>query len=731
MSDIQLHSFTAILRRHARLVLGFAVGGALLAFVAALLLPKSYTARALVLIEAGSGQPIPGRVASQPPPVDETAILTEVTALRAHELLAAARQLLLRNPLFRVDQAVPGQTAVPGAAVAKRPPAWQEIWRGSVDRVMASLGLQRRAAPAVPRVPDIRQLERHLKAFQDIGSRVIAVTYSATNPLLAATVANTVADLYVRNRFQLARNDVEHALATVDAGLPKLVRRLQEKEAAAVAYQVAHGYLGEARAGVIEQKLADLTRQNIGAQANLAASRARLSDLLALAHGYRNWDAFLKSQNAAQLIELHHQLQALLDSRGAQAVAIGGRVGLATTQTFGADPLRLKLRNEIALAVAGLRNDVSVAKSRADTIGHLLASAQAASSDVRLQTLIDDARAARQRLQQMRQRRIALIDERDSLVPAARVLSVAAVPDRPSSPSAFLFIPPAAVVAGMIGVAVAILRSQSDRSIRTERQLASLLELRSAGIVPQLARARKGRLHELMLERPMSAYAEAIRVIMASIEPGPRAKKMARAIMVTSSLPEEGKTTLAVSIATYAASLGRRVLLLDLDVRHPAVGREVGSDQSANAVATRDMPGVQVLTVQCGEKWSFDCIMLGNTAMDPFKLLETESFGPFMQRLRAEYDQIVIDTAPLLAVADTSLIVPFVDRILFAVRWGSTSSDLAMSGVDLLRRAMGRSERRGTDVAAVLTRVDLRQHARGRYGDRGDVLAAYARGGAG
>lgn len=728
--DIPLPTIAAIVRQRMGLVLGSAVVLAVLAFAAASLLPGRYTAEAEILIEAGSGQPIPGRIESTLPPVDETAVLTEVTALGAHELLATARGQLTHNPVFNTPAPTADRPDVGASALAKRLRDWQHRARAAFNGALESLGLRHAPVSTIPAVPGMLELHNQLKVFQEAGSRVIAVNYTAVDPRVAAAVANTVANVYVQGRAERSRNDLDRALATVNAELPRLAASLEQQEAAAVAYQTTHGYLGEARAGVIEQKLTDLARQNVEAQSNLAASTARLANLRALMHGYRDWDAFLATQSAAQLIDLHHQLQGLLQSLSGQAVAITGQVDLAPTQTFGASPLRAKLRDEITLAMTGLSNDVAVAKSRAAAIAHQLASAQAASSDVRLQTMMDDIAATRHRLQQMRERRIALLDERDSLVPAARILSTAAIPDRPSSPSAFLFVPPAAILGALIGMFVAIMRTQSDRSIRTEHQIMSLLGLRCAGIVPEVAHGRRLRLHELMLDQPLGVYAEAIRTVLVAVEPGPRAKKMGRAIMVTSSLPEEGKTTLAVSLATCAAALGRRVLLLDLDFRHQAVAREIGHDKGDKAVTVLTREGAQVLTVESRGKPRFDYLSIGNMTEEPLQWLEPHRFGPFIQKLRAEYDQIVIDTAPLLAIADTSLVIPFVDRILFAIRWGSTNRDLVTSGAGLLHRGTKYSERSGVDMAAVLTRVNLRKHRRAGFGDRGDVLAAYARGGA-
>jgi Mrp family chromosome partitioning ATPase len=97
----------------------------------------------------------------------------------------------------------------------------------------------------------------------------------------------------------------------------------------------------------------------------------------------------------------------------------------------------------------------------------------------------------------------------------------------------------------------------------------------------------------------------------------------------------------------------------------------------------------------------------------------------FLGRLRNGYDYIIIDSAPVLVVADARLLAAFADRILFVVRWGKTSRDEARGALELLRQASSADTDTTNPISAVITRVDLKKHARRHYGGNGEALAKY------
>jgi capsular exopolysaccharide synthesis family protein len=189
--------------------------------------------------------------------------------------------------------------------------------------------------------------------------------------------------------------------------------------------------------------------------------------------------------------------------------------------------------------------------------------------------------------------------------------------------------------------------------------------------------------------------------------------------MVTSSVPGEGKTTLAVSLAVYAATAGHRVILVDLDFHHPSVLRELQISTPAGAVEYLRHELLLAEIVQHDEDLGLDVIAMHDQAIDPMPLLTNGRMRDLLRCLRDSYDNVIIDSSPLLGVTDAQLLAAELDKVLLVVQWNATAEALARAAVGLLRDA-------GADIAGVvLTQVDMKKHARYRYGDVGECYSKY------
>jgi hypothetical protein len=121
--------------------------------------------------------------------------------------------------------------------------------------------------------------------------------------------------------------------------------------------------------------------------------------------------------------------------------------------------------------------------------------------------------------------------------------------------------------------------------------------------------------------------------------------------------------------------------------------------------------------------YKLDCLPLRRgLGVDPVKLFATEQLPRLLEDSRTRYDCIVIDSAPLMAVTETRLLAPLADTVLLAIRWGSTHRGVARNAAAMLADPLSYRGRRPARVVAALTQVDLKRHARYRYGDSGEFL---------
>ena len=341
----------------------------------------------------------------------------------------------------------------------------------------------------------------------------------------------------------------------------------------------------------------------------------------------------------------------------------------------------------------------------------------------RLQSLERDAAASAAAYANLERRQKDLLSQRDDVTAGARILSLATPPDRPSSHNPILFILPAMIVFLIGGSFIAVIADQNERTLRNERDVNEILGMPCVGLVPQLPRLRNMRAHQYMLTSPHSAYAESIRSVVSELWlTTPR--NAPSTVLISSSVPGEGKTTAAVSISVCAAMLGRRALLIDLDFKRPAVARELATktDKGFFDILLRSRPPAEVITHI--QELGIDYLPMSTCPVDALPILASERVPRLLRQLSENYDCVVIDGPPILVLTETRFLVPMVDKVVFVVKWDSTRREVAQNAMNLLRPDEA-TDGKSNDPIVLLTQVDLKEHARYRYGDASEALVKY------
>ena len=304
---------------------------------------------------------------------------------------------------------------------------------------------------------------------------------------------------------------------------------------------------------------------------------------------------------------------------------------------------------------------------------------------------------------------------------SVRVLALAEPPGRPSSADAKYFVLPAIILSLIGGSVLAVTRERFDRTLRSERQVHGALGIPCSALVPKLSWIHKFRPHDYLLRKPFSPYAEACRSIWASLQFAAQQQPL-QIVLVSSSVRGEGRTTLATSLATYAAHSLPRVILIDLDFRHPEVAPalKLEANNGLLDLIETDCPVDDI--VQHVPELKLDVLTVSGYSIDPVTIFADGKLHNTLQELRNHYDLIVIDGPPLLGVAEAGLLASLADTVLFAVKWGVTRSDVAQNAVRELQ-TLGWSDRTIAErVRAVVTHVNLKRHASYKYGDAVELL---------
>ncbi len=186
-----------------------------------------------------------------------------------------------------------------------------------------------------------------------------------------------------------------------------------------------------------------------------------------------------------------------------------------------------------------------------------------------------------------------------------------------------------------------------------------------------------------------------------------------KTILITSALPNEGKTTLAVSLARMQAIAGHKVVMIDADYRRPNIAKLIGIDSKPGLVELLAGTATLEEAISKDEVSGAHVIPTGAPAPNPPDLLASDHMRKLLGALSQTYDLVIIDSPPVMAVSDARVLSTEVDATIFAVRWADTRREVAALALKQLTQA-------GARVAGVvLTMVDPKKHAKYGYGDSG------------
>lgn len=306
--------------------------------------------------------------------------------------------------------------------------------------------------------------------------------------------------------------------------------------------------------------------------------------------------------------------------------------------------------------------------------------------------------------------------------PDARVISEAVPPTSPSFPQPKLILAMALTGGLLLGLAGMYFAETAEGGYRSARAVESELGLQVATLMPLVESATRDAVEpqDYPAERPRSRYAEALRDALAGVIVG-RVTARAPVILVTSTLPGEGKSTFSLSLARVAASDGLNVLLIDADLRRPTIGDLTGLPPGPGLVELLRGEFRLDEILQRDPKTEGLRLVLGSKRLAaPTRLFGGPGFANLLEAARTTFDLIVVDSAPVLAVADAKLLAGLADRVLFLIRYATTRRDLAAVAV------RGLVDAGAPRLDAVVSQVDLRVHSRTAARDKGYAYAHLA-----
>ncbi|MDZ4319004.1 MAG: polysaccharide biosynthesis tyrosine autokinase, partial [Phenylobacterium sp.] len=694
---------------------------ALAVFVAAvvftLLSTPKYTATSNVMLDTRQEQVVNVEAVLSGLPADSSVVDTEVEILKSRRLaerVVNALQLS-QDPEFNSELAPPSvlsnvKDSVLGVLGAAKP-------RDIPDDPIAQQKAQERIVDAVLNRLSVRRAGL---------TYVINVSFESESPTKAATIANKFAELYLLEQLEAKFDATQQANTWLNTRLEGLRQQVLTDEAAVQNYRIANNLLSAAGTNLTETEISNYNMTLSQARAQVAEDEARLSTARSqLARGSSGDD--LGEALSSPVIQQLRQQRATVSAKVAD---LQGRYGERHPEMLTANrqltDIDAQIQAEIQRIISNLEAKVQVSRQRAGAISGSLSNARGTlvgnnQAQVRLNELERTAEASRTLYESYLNRYKETSSQQGIEQSDARVVSSATIPTGQSSPKVPLNLALGLVLAMGCGLGAVVLAEMLDSGLATAEDVEHRLDVSYLGAVPLLASVAEGKASspiDYVIDKPLSSFAEAFRNLRASVIYS-RLGEGVKVVAITSSLPGEGKTTTSVCLARSAAQQGLKVILVDCDLRRRSVNRLFGAEPARRLIevlageATLD----EVLTVD--QTTGARLLPLAKSSMTPKDVFGSAAMDRLLEELRRTYDLVILDTAPVLPVADTRVLAPKADVVVFLAHWRKTPQHAIEAAFRLLSGT-------GAHLAGVaLTQVDMKQQAKYGYGDPGYYYAEY------
>lgn len=674
-AEIDIRTLFAVLRRQIRLIaITFVVVVALAGLVIFALTP-TYSSSALILFDPSSKNLLEPEAQLTSSSSDSARIDSEVELLRSDNILlkVIAAENLTADPEFAPELGIRNQLLTFLRLAEPGQPTGEEALNQTLSKFRSAFAAQRRGL-----------------------TYLISIQARSESPAKAANLANAIARAYIADQLSSKVNSVMSSRDILQA------RLIEARNSVSASEGTFDGFITDNLARISQDTgRTDLNRLQAQIQ-QLQSARVESSNLvgeLTASIEAGDWATLVANLQSDALDELQRQRSTIADTLSsteqASPAAISLREELAAVDE--------RLRSAAERQVSSLSRSISDSQEQESTLrqnlrSEVLNSALSADILTQLYDLQQTSELARSQYQTLLSRTQDLDTQANLQVADSRIVSAAIAPAIPSFPNNALFLAVAALLALGIGVGLAFLYEYLIGGFMSEEQVASVLRVKVATSIPrERSKTEKDSLANMVVNSPLSVYAESLRRLRASVEQILLRKGADRTegsvVMVTSTAPNEGKTTLCLSLARSFAMAGQRTILIDCDLRKPSIHRHLGIDPSQGLLEflaeTDDESNIGMILKT--DALSNATVVVGarRSNLPTDQLLSGAAFRRLIAAARRSYDVVVLDTPPIGPVVDGLYIARHADVCVFVARWASTPQGDAKGAVESLRQAGG------------------------------------------
>ena len=546
----------------------------------------------------------------------------------------------------------------------------------------------------------VEQVQKNLRTERVLTTYVLSLNYRSRSPDKAAKIANAIANAYLVGALEAKYQSTKRATEWLQQRSIELSEQASASDRAVQTFKAEHNIVGTSRGLMSEQQLSDLNTQLVQARAATAEAKARLDRITAISDQDVAQSTVTDALNNSVITRLRAQYLDL-QAQYADWSRRYGKTHLAAVNLANKmEELRKNIADELHRIGDAYRSDYEIAKSREASLERNVKELVAQAGDtgqaaVKLRDLESAADTYRNLYNNFLEKLQSATQNQSFPLSEARLISTATKPDRKSSPRTVLALVGGLVGGLCLGFGVAFARELLSDVLRTPGEVEDELGVKCLGVLPDIGPATKSGTSDIsryVVDHPFSRFAETLRNIKVSIDVA-RLTREIKVIGIVSSLPKEGKTTVAANFAQLIALTGHRTVLIDGDLHTRSLTRELAPNAKSGLVEALNDPASLGYHVQRSKETGLDFLpsVVASRMVNSADVIGSKAMAELLKVLREHYEYIVIDLAPVMPVADSKAVSLLIDAMVYVIEWGQTTRSAlqeSVSGSEILQKKL-------------------------------------------
>jgi capsular exopolysaccharide synthesis family protein len=537
-----------------------------------------------------------------------------------------------------------------------------------------------------------QQLLNNLTVQQVSNADILSISYQHTDPERAASVVNTLIDVYLKRHIVTNQLEAKNAREFLEKQLPQAKAKVEEKEMALRKFKEENGLFtqienqadsAEAIISDLDQKIiqirseyADINHQIATLRNNLNNNSQEPVDITSLNQSFFNGNSD-QSSDERQLLEQLQQLESELAIQRTRLTQANPMLASLETEV---EAIKKQLLGKLEAKRKNLANQLATLSQEKSSYKQQLSSLP--SLDQQQQKLERQLEVAQSQYSKILEDIDQFRFEENRTIGNVEVLSPAPVPEKPVAPRKSLFLVAGLLLASLLSVATALILETKDKSIRTIDNAKALMQVPLLGVIPMIGKSKKAILLPDDLDDSNRAivakndnfirFSEAYQKLLNNLRLRlSKSDHKIKVMAVTSSIAQEGKSTVSANLALTMARQGKKVLLVDADLLCP---KQHEIHNLSNQVGLTNILVGKIQYQAAIQKLTnnLDVLTAGEESPDPIALLDSQTMTSLIEqfsiKFKAAYDYVIIDSPPLTASSDALVLGKIADGILLVVR---------------------------------------------------------------